>query len=300
MEEQRLVVPKEEEGTERGEGEPLVVQVRTVEDFLAGDGPSHIKPESEEESHQHWDSQWQEFLKRVAGRPAPPPPLEEDAKDFQDPLGRVKEGPQEESSGGARGEAVLQGDPNVGGKAHACLDCGKSFSERASLVKHKRTYTGEKPHKCSDCGGNFQEMASLIKHEGTHMGKKPYECSKCWKSFRTSSQLKAHKRTHAGEKPYQCLDCRQTFSQRSRLVFHARAHTGERPYGCPAYGKSFVSSSHLQKHKVVHTDGKLHKCSNREKAFVKNTTLWSIPERNCTNAQYVSKVSTAHLIFMGT
>lgn len=45
------------------------------------------------------------------------PPLEEDAKDFQFPLGRVKEGPQKESSKEARREAVLQSDPNISGKA---------------------------------------------------------------------------------------------------------------------------------------------------------------------------------------
>ncbi|XP_007441153.2 tigger transposable element-derived protein 1-like [Python bivittatus] len=119
MEEQKLVVPKEEEGSEKGEGEPLIVQVRTIEDFLSRDGPSHIKPESEEETHRYWDSEWQEFLKSVSWlSPAPsPPPSEEDAKDFQVPLGRVKEEPQEEGCGEARGEVVLPRDPNIGGKA---------------------------------------------------------------------------------------------------------------------------------------------------------------------------------------
>ncbi|KAM6471887.1 uncharacterized protein PHA67_002581 [Liasis olivaceus] len=117
MEEQELVVPKEEEGSERRGRDPLIVQVRTIGDFLSGDGPSHFKTESEEETHRRWDSQWQEFLKRVAGLPPAPAPLEEDAKDFQVPLGRVKEEPQEESCGEARGEAVLPRDPNIGGNA---------------------------------------------------------------------------------------------------------------------------------------------------------------------------------------
>ncbi|KAM6472026.1 uncharacterized protein PHA67_003274 isoform 4-T6 [Liasis olivaceus] len=117
MEEQELVVPKEEEGSERRGRDPLIVQVRTIGDFLSGDGPSHFKTESEEETHRRWDSQWQEFLKRVAGLPPAPAPLEEDAKDFQVPLGRVKEEPQEESCGDARGEAVLPRDPNIGGNA---------------------------------------------------------------------------------------------------------------------------------------------------------------------------------------
>uniref|UniRef100_A0A2D4MSF3 Uncharacterized protein n=1 Tax=Micrurus spixii TaxID=129469 RepID=A0A2D4MSF3_9SAUR len=59
---------------------------------------------------QYLNSQWQEFLENVATSPL----LEEDAKDFQFPLGRVKE-ETEENSEEARGE--LQSDPNISGKA---------------------------------------------------------------------------------------------------------------------------------------------------------------------------------------
>uniref|UniRef100_A0A2D4HXY3 Uncharacterized protein n=1 Tax=Micrurus lemniscatus lemniscatus TaxID=129467 RepID=A0A2D4HXY3_MICLE len=59
---------------------------------------------------QYLNSQWQEFLENVATAPL----LEEDAKDFQFPLGRVKEEP-EENSEEARGE--LQSDPNISGKS---------------------------------------------------------------------------------------------------------------------------------------------------------------------------------------
>lgn len=118
MEEQRLVVPKEEEeGTENGGRDPLIVQVRTLGDFLTRDGTSHLKPESKDEMHQCWDSQWQEFLKSVAGLPIAPPPLEENSADSQASLGRDEEDPQEESSGEARGKYVLQKDPSIDRKA---------------------------------------------------------------------------------------------------------------------------------------------------------------------------------------
>ncbi|KAL7986456.1 hypothetical protein Chor_011622 [Crotalus horridus] len=118
MEEQRLVVPKEEEeGTENGGRDPLIVQVRTLGDFLTQHGTSHLKPESKDEMHQCWDSQWQEFLKSVAGLPIAPSPLEENAADSQASLGRDKEDPQEESSGEARGKSVLQRDPSMDRKA---------------------------------------------------------------------------------------------------------------------------------------------------------------------------------------
>ncbi|KAM6470725.1 uncharacterized protein PHA67_020574 [Liasis olivaceus] len=138
MEEQELVLPKEEEGSERRGRDPLIVQVRTIGDFLSGDGPSHFKMESEEETHRRWDSEWQEFLKSVSWlSPAPsPPPSEEDAKDFQVPLGRVKEEPQEESCGEARGEAVLPRDPNISGNTwmdREKLDFCMKFQVRKSL-----------------------------------------------------------------------------------------------------------------------------------------------------------------------
>ncbi|XP_034269018.2 tigger transposable element-derived protein 1-like [Pantherophis guttatus] len=119
MEEQQLVVPKEEEeeeeGTESERRNPLIVQVRTLGDVLTQDRPSHPNSESKEEMHQCWNSQWQEFLKSVAGLPIPPPPLEKNGTDSQASLGRDKEDPQQESSGEGR-ESMFQGDPNVSGK----------------------------------------------------------------------------------------------------------------------------------------------------------------------------------------
>ncbi|KAK9405687.1 hypothetical protein NXF25_004461 [Crotalus adamanteus] len=115
MAEEKLATPQEKEGTESGGRNPLIVQVWTIRDCLTS--PSHMKLELEEEIHQYWHSQWQEFLKNLAGLPAAAPPLEEDAKDLQFPLGGVKEEPSEESTEETRGESVLQRDLNASGKA---------------------------------------------------------------------------------------------------------------------------------------------------------------------------------------
>ncbi|XP_070600007.1 tigger transposable element-derived protein 1-like isoform X3 [Erythrolamprus reginae] len=117
MEEQWLEGPREEEdkeeGTESGSGDPFVGQMRTLED-LTWDRTSILNSEL---MHQSWDSQWQEFVEPVAWLPLPPPPLGENGTDSQASWGRDKEDPQQESSGEARKESVLQGDPNIGGKA---------------------------------------------------------------------------------------------------------------------------------------------------------------------------------------
>ncbi|XP_070600014.1 tigger transposable element-derived protein 1-like [Erythrolamprus reginae] len=116
MEEQWLEGPREEEdkeeGTESGSGDPFINQMRALED-LTWDRTSILNSEL---MHQSWDSQWQEFVEPVAWLPIPPPPLGGNGTDSQASLGRDKTDPQQESSGEARKESVLQGDPNIGGK----------------------------------------------------------------------------------------------------------------------------------------------------------------------------------------
>ncbi|XP_070600019.1 tigger transposable element-derived protein 1-like [Erythrolamprus reginae] len=152
MEEQELVVHEEEVveeaeeeeeddageeeeggGAEREEGEPIVVQVKTIEDFLNRGNPPHIKTESEEETHRYWDTEWHEFLKSVAwlSPGQSPPPLEEDARDFQASLGRVKEVAQEGSS---------SGDPNVRGIGRRRLDSCRRMKETLERMGMERQW----------------------------------------------------------------------------------------------------------------------------------------------------------------
>ncbi|NWV32913.1 ZN787 protein, partial [Grantiella picta] len=51
---------------------------------------------------------------------------------------------------------------------YACRDCGKSFSCRSHLGKHRRTHAGEKPFGCSRCGRRFGVSSNLYRHLRAH------------------------------------------------------------------------------------------------------------------------------------
>ncbi|CAL1538112.1 unnamed protein product [Lymnaea stagnalis] len=53
-------------------------------------------------------------------------------------------------------------------KLFKCIECGKAFSLRYQLTRHKRIHTNHKPHKCRQCGKEFIEKLVLIKHKRMH------------------------------------------------------------------------------------------------------------------------------------
>ncbi|XP_034842170.1 zinc finger protein 671 isoform X1 [Mirounga leonina] len=167
----------------------------------------------------------------------------------------------------------LGGALHPGQRHHKCIECGKLFTRKDTLTRHRRIHTGERPYECSKCGKFFSQSCDLFKHETIHTGERPYECSECGKFFRQISGLIEHKRVHTGERLYQCSNCGKFFSSKSNLIRHQEVHTGARPYVCSTCGKEFSRKHTLVLHQRTHTGERPYECSECGKAFSQSSHL---------------------------
>ncbi|XP_077107105.1 uncharacterized protein LOC143764901 [Ranitomeya variabilis] len=162
---------------------------------------------------------------------------------------------------------VTQCSGHKNGQLFSCSECGKVFSQKSNLFRHKRTHTGEKPFSCDKCNKSFTQQTHLVEHQVFHTGEKPFSCSTCGKRFTHRAILYRHQRIHIGERPFTCDECGKSFSYKSYLVEHQRFHMREKPYSCSECGKSFGKKSVLVKHLRLHSVQNQFTCPECGKCF---------------------------------
>ena len=81
-------------------------------------------------------------------------------------------------------------------KPYDCDICWKSFTQKPSLIIHKRIHTCEKPYECDICKKAFTMKCNLIIRYRFHTGEKPFSCDMCKRAFKTKGNLKKHEKVH--------------------------------------------------------------------------------------------------------
>ncbi|CAG2103451.1 unnamed protein product [Medioppia subpectinata] len=172
------------------------------------------------------------------------------------------------------------------------VGCGKRFSRRDQLIRHKcvhrltasvcgvdgcaatfknprqlRTHRWRQHNKgaqhCGHPGCDYRSgsLYTLKKHRLTHTGDKPFECEldDCSQAFRLEKMLTDHqKRVHWQHFPdlpwIQCthIGCEWRTKLQTDFTTHAKSHT--KPYKCSQCDKCFSVSEDLRRHRIRHDD----------------------------------------------
>ncbi|CAL1541968.1 unnamed protein product, partial [Lymnaea stagnalis] len=161
-----------------------------------------------------------------------------------------------------QGEAT---DPEVG---FSCPECGRIYSTKAYLERHKKFHSDLKPHVCEVCQKRFSEAFRLKRHLKVHTYKKPYTCEGCKKGFMDVSGLRRHvAKTACKVNDYPCAICDKVFLKNYLLVRHMNVHSQERPFACDVCQRSYKDTSSLKRHQLVHQGVKNFICSVCSKDF---------------------------------
>ena len=141
-----------------------------------------------------------------------------------------------------------------------CDLCGKNFSCKSTLRSHQVVHTGEKPFTCHICGKSFSQTGLYYHLKHVHAGIKNHSCDICGRSFAAKPAMEDHRRIHTGERPYVCSTCGKSFKTKATLYIHNKIHTDIFPFSCSYCGKLFRNQHEMVKHLVTHTGEKPHAC----------------------------------------
>ena len=86
----------------------------------------------------------------------------------------------------------------------ACRYCGEVSPDLSRYFAH--TLSSHGSFVCHQCGKSFTTKSSLLRHRPIHTGMRRFACSICRKSFYRKDKCKAHIKRHLGitDRPSQC------------------------------------------------------------------------------------------------
>ncbi|KAG8195949.1 hypothetical protein JTE90_028925 [Oedothorax gibbosus] len=148
-----------------------------------------------------------------------------------------------------------------------CNACGKTFSDKWSLRRHKFTHNKLKIFECPICLKGFKTKVSMVKHHRLHTLERTAQCDICLKRFFTRFDVKLHKLIHEGNKNFSCNICAAQFLQKSHREAHMKTHSGEKIHQCGICDKKFTRNGYLRYHILVHTKEKPIKCQRCQMQF---------------------------------
>ncbi|CAH8861370.1 unnamed protein product [Trichobilharzia szidati] len=189
-------------------------------------------------------------------------------------------------------------DKHNEGYSHRCMECGRAFRLRPSLLHHMRCHHGDDqgPATCEFCGLIYPKQSSLRYHIfRMHNHELAHECFMCQRRFRLETELRRHvKEMHSGAvkceichkvcanlrcyaqhrqkhfrtRIYQCTDCQTTFKSKLAMKRHIRVEhlqLGPEKFECQICGKIVTQ---IGMHMLIHKDARFE-CEYCNKKFTK-------------------------------
>lgn len=87
-------------------------------------------------------------------------------------------------------------NPNAGNGPFRCKFCSTEAQDLTKYLSH--TLSVHHAYICHECGKNFTTKSSLLRHRPIHTGMRRYSCSICSKTFYRKDKCKAHIKRHLG------------------------------------------------------------------------------------------------------
>jgi len=76
-----------------------------------------------------------------------------------------------------------------------------------------------RPYLCTVCGKWFTTKYVLIRHKQLHTGSLPFSCTQCEKHFASEYYLSCHMNVHSSK--YKYTECGKCFENRQKLAVHS-------------------------------------------------------------------------------